>query len=200
MESLLRAKLEADMKKALLIVDMQNDFCPGGALAVKGGNEIVPVINNYIKYFSAGRHLVVFTRDWHTPDHCSFKQQGGIWPAHCVAGTAGAAFHPELYIPDKALIISKAASAEKDAYSGFEGTSPDGETLDEVLKKKDVKELTVCGLATDYCVKSTVLDALKNGYTVKLLIDGVSAVEVNPGDGDEALAEMKKAGAEIIKS
>lgn len=188
------------MKKALLIVDMQNDFCPGGALAVKGGNEIVPVINNYIKYFSAGRHLVVFTRDWHTPDHCSFKQQGGIWPAHCVAGTAGAAFHPELYIPDEALIISKAASAEKDAYSGFEGTSPDGETLDEVLKKKDVKELTVCGLATDYCVKSTVLDALKNGYTVKLLIDGVSAVEVKPGDGDEALAEMKKAGAEIIKS
>ncbi len=188
------------MKKALVIVDMQNDFCPGGSLAVKGGNEIVPVINNYIKYFSAGRHLIVFTRDWHTPDHCSFKQQGGIWPAHCVAGTEGADFHPELDIPEDALIISKAASAGKDAYSGFEGSSPDGEMLDEVLKKKGVKELTVCGLATDYCVKSTVLDALKNGYTVKLLIDGVSAVEVKPGDGAAALSEMKKAGAEKIKS
>ncbi|MDX9801531.1 MAG: nicotinamidase [Spirochaetia bacterium] len=188
------------MKKALVIVDMQNDFCPGGSLAVKGGNEIVPAINNYIKYFSAGRHLVVLTRDWHTPDHCSFTQQGGIWPPHCVAGTKGAEFHPDLDIPENALIISKASSAEKDAYSGFEGTSPDGLMLDEVLKKIGVKELTVCGLATDYCVKSTVLDALKHGYTVKLLSTGVSAVEVKPGDGDAALSEMKAAGAEILKS
>ena len=187
------------MKRALIIVDMQNDFCPGGSLAIEGGNKIIPVINKYIKNFTKDRDLIVFTRDWHTADHCSFTQQGGIWPPHCVAGTKGADFHPDIVVPENAVIISKAASAEKDAYSGFEGTSSDSLMLDEVLKKKGINELFICGLATDYCVKSTVLDALNHGYRVKFLSDASSAVEVKSGDGNSAVKEMKTAGAEIGK-
>lgn len=183
---------ENKMRKALIVVDMQNDFCPGGSLAVKGGDDIVPAINRYIEQFSAGEDFVVFTRDWHPAGHCSFKPQGGSWPPHCVAGSKGAEFHRDLKIPDISFIVSKAESASKDAYSGFEGT-----TLDFELKELEVDEVWVCGLATDYCVKSTVLDALRLGYRVKLLADAVRAVDVNPGDGDRAVDEMVSSGAFI---
>ena len=183
-----------NIKKALIIVDMQNDFCPGGALAVKGGEEIIPVINQYIKRFTEKNELVVFTRDWHPADHCSFKDQGGIWPPHCVAGTNGAEFHHDICVPEKSLIISKADLPSKDAYSGFDATS-----LDQHLKKLDIKEVWICGLATDYCVTSTVMDALKLGYKVKLLADAISAVDVSAGDGEKAIADMESAGAKACK-
>ena len=181
-----------DIKKVLIIVDMQNDFCPGGALAVKGGDGIIPVINQYIKRFTEKNELVVFTRDWHPADHCSFKDHGGIWPPHCVAGTKGAEFHHGICVPEKSLIISKADTQSKDAYSGFDATS-----LDSQLKKLDIKEVWVCGLATDYCVTSTVMDALKLGYKVKLLADAISAVDISAGDGEKAIADMESAGAEV---
>ena len=181
------------MKKALVVVDMQNDFCPGGTLAVKEGDSIIPVINKYIDSFSRAGDPVVFTRDWHTPDHCSFTSSGGIWPAHCVAGTTGAEFHPDLNVPEKSLIISKAERRDADAYSGFEGTE-----LDRMLRSLKVNEVWVCGLAADYCVKSTVIDALTLGFNVKVIKDGTRAVDVKPDDGNAAVAEMKKAGAETV--
>ncbi len=179
-----------EMRKALIVVDMQKDFCTGGALAVKGSDEIVPVINKYIEAFISVEDFVIFTRDWHPAGHCSFSEKGGTWPAHCVAGTGGAEFHPSLKVADGSFVISKAESASKDAYSAFEGT-----TLDFELKELEVNEVWVCGLATDYCVKSTVLDALKLGYKVKLLTDAVRAVDVKPGDGEAAVKAMLSAGA-----
>jgi len=181
-------------KKALIIVDMQNDFCPGGSLAVKGGDKIVSVINQYIKQFTAKDEFIVFTRDWHPADHCSFKEHGGMWPSHCVAGTKGAEFHQDIYVPEKFFIVSKADTVSKDAYSGFEATS-----LDSQLKKLDIKEVWICGLATDYCVASTVVDALKLGYKVKLLSDAIAAVDVNAGDGEKAIAKMVSQGAEVYR-
>jgi nicotinamidase/pyrazinamidase len=194
----MEAFMEKDSKKALIVVDMQNDFCPGGSLAVKGGNEIVPVINRFISHFHCRGEFIVFTRDWHTSDHCSFRENGGIWPPHCVAGTKGAGFHPDLKVPDNSLVISKADTQGKDAYSGFDGMSPGRTSLDNELKNSGISELWVCGLAADYCVKSTVLDGIRLGYNVKLLSDAVRAVNVKPGDGDEAVLEMISSGAEIF--
>ncbi len=181
-------------KKALIIVDMQNDFCPGGSLAVKKGDKIIFAINQYIKKFAAKDCFIVFTRDWHPENHCSFKEYGGIWPAHCIAASRGAEFHPDIYMPEKFFIVSKADNSSKDAYSGFDSTS-----LDSELKKLNIEEVWVCGLAADYCVKSTVFDALKLGYKVKLLADAIAAVDVNAGDGEQAILEMVSAGAEIYR-
>lgn len=183
-----------NLKKALIIVDMQNDFCPGGSLAVKDGDKIISAINQYIKKFSEKNEFIVFTRDWHPANHCSFKEYGGIWPVHCVAETKGAEFHPDIYAPEKPFIVSKADTSSKDAYSGFDATS-----LDSHLKKLNIEEVWVCGLATDYCVTSTVMDALKLGYKVKLLSDAIAAVDVNKGDGEKAIAGMVSAGAEIYR-
>ena len=184
----------SNIKKALIIVDMQNDFCPGGSLAVGGGDKIISAINKYITQFAAKDEFVVFTRDWHTVDHCSFKEHGGMWPAHCVAETKGAEFHKDICIPKNAFMVSKADTADKDAYSGFDGTP-----LDAHLKSLNIKEVWVCGLATDYCVASTVNDALKLRYKVKLLADAIAAVDVNAGDGEKAIARMKSAGAEVCR-
>ena len=181
-----------EIKKAHLVVDKQVDFCPGGALPVEGGNDIVPVINSYIEKFAAEEDFIVFTRDWHPQNHCSFTGNGGTWPPHCIAGTRGAEFHPGLVIPENSFIVSKADLPEKDAYSGFEGTG-----LDFELRELEVDEVWVCGLATDYCVKSTVLDALKAGYKTILLKDAVRAVNVSPGDGEKAVGEMTAAGASV---
>ncbi len=179
---------------ALIVVDVQVDFCPGGALPVPDGDKIVPILNRYIKLFKMNNLLIVATRDWHPPNHMSFKQYGGIWPAHCVQNTHGAEFHPDLKLPSDAIIISKATEPNKEAYSGFEGTN-----LTEILKSKGIKRLFIGGLATDYCVKNTVLDALKLGFQAFLLLDATKGVNVNPDDSEKAIEEMLRKGAVAIK-
>lgn len=181
---------------ALLLVDIQNDFCPGGALAVSEGDHIVPVVNRLMPEFS----FVVSGRDWHPANHISFKEQGGPWPPHCVQSTRGAELHPALDSSQIDAHFLKATSEGEDAYSEFEGTDESGRSLDEALKDRDVKRLYVTGLATDYCVKATVLDALKNGYAVYVITDAVRAVNVEPDDGANALEEMKRNGAHLVTS
>lgn len=178
---------------ALLIVDVQNDFLPGGNLAVPRGDEVVTVLNRYLKLFEARTLPVYATRDWHPEQHCSFREQGGPWPPHCVAGTRGAQFAAALQLPSFAVIISKAATVEQDAYSGFQGTS-----LDQQLHAAGIHRLFIGGLATDYCVLNTVRDALRLDYEVLLLGDAIRAVDVQPGDGLRAEAEMTRLGAQRI--
>lgn len=178
---------------ALVIVDVQNDFLPGGALAVPDGDAVLPVLNDYIALFES-RGLAIFaTRDWHPPDHCSFRARGGPWPPHCVAFSRGAAFATDLQLPCSAVIVSKAQAPDRDAYSGFEGTE-----LDTLLRARGASRLLVGGLATDYCVLNTVRDGLARGFQVRLLADAIRAVNVNPGDGDRALAEMSGLGAQLL--
>ena len=180
-------------KDALIIVDVQRDFCSGGALPVPDGEKIIPTLNKYIEKFSKAGALIVATRDWHPPNHMSFKDYGGIWPTHCVQGTLGAEFHPDLRLPREVKIVSKATSADKEAYSGFDGTN-----LERELKDAGIKRVFVGGLATDYCVKSTVLDALRLGFETILLIDAIKGVDVNPGDSERAIEEMIKRGAKKV--
>ena len=176
---------------ALIIVDVQNDFLPGGSLPVPVGDEIIPSLNRYIAAFLF-RELPIFaTRDWHPPDHCSFQQQGGPWPPHCVAQTAGAAFPASLEIPCDTHIISKAISKEKDAYSGFSGTE-----LNSVLQSLSISRLFVGGLATEYCVLNTVKDALTYRYTTFVLKDAVRGIDDNASRS--ALEEMARLGAILI--
>lgn len=177
-------------KTALIVVDVQNDFCPGGALAVPRGDEVVAMLNRYIEKFSAAKAPVVATRDWHPPDHSSFKPYGGIWPVHCVQNTPGAQFHPKLSLPKSAFIISKGTYPKIEAYSGFQGTD-----LTNTLKKFWIRTVWVGGLATDYCVKSTALDALQAGFEVVFLEDASRGVDLSPGDSQRAQEEMIKAGA-----
>jgi len=183
------------MPAGLLIVDVQNDFCLGGALAVKNGDKVVPRLNRTITAFVKARMPVYFTRDWHPPNHISFRSQGGIWPSHCVQSTIGAGFHPDLAVPRGATIISKADKPNTEAYSGFQGTD-----LESRLKKARVGEIFLGGLATDYCVKESCLDALRAGFGVNVLRDCVMAVNVKPGDGAKALKEMRWAGAKLTTS
>ncbi len=176
-------------KDALLVVDVQNDFCPGGALAVWRGDEVVPVLNILIPRF----RNIYTTQDWHPPNHISFKPQGGIWPPHCVAGTSGAEFHPSLHV-EKAVHIKKGTDPQKEAYSGFEGTD-----LARKLKKAGIERVFIGGLTTDYCVKTTALDAVSNGFAVVVLVDAIRGVELKPGDSSAALDEMRRAGAVISR-
>ncbi|MEJ5315467.1 MAG: nicotinamidase [Tenuifilum sp.] len=178
--------------KALIVVDVQNDFCPGGALAVTDGDKVVDPINELSKQFEADGLPIIFTRDWHPANHLSFKENGGIWPPHCIAGTPGAAFHPNLYFPSVAFLVSKATEPDMEAYSGFQGTG-----LASWLRQIDVDELVVAGLATDYCVKNTVIDAIKLGFKVTLALNAIKAVNVNPIDGETAINEMKSLGVQI---
>jgi nicotinamidase/pyrazinamidase len=175
---------------ALIIVDLQNDFITGGSLAVPDGDAVIPVLNTWIRRFRAAELPIFATRDWHPADHCSFRDQGGPWPPHCVVGTKGAEFTAELALPPDALIHSKAITPEKEAYSDFE----DG-GFGQKLRDLGVTRLFIGGLATDYCVRATVLDGLKDGFRVVLLTDAIRPVEVQPGDGDRAIAEMREAGA-----
>ncbi len=178
--------------KALIVVDVQNDFCPGGALAVTDGDKVIDPINELSKQFEADGLPIIFTRDWHPANHLSFKENGGIWPPHCIAGTPGAAFHPNLYFPSVAFLVSKATEPDMEAYSGFQGTG-----LASWLRQIDVDELVVAGLATDYCVKNTVIDAIKLGFKVTLALNAIKAVNVNPTDGETAINEMKSLGVQI---
>lgn len=193
-------------KKALLIIDVQNDFCPGGALAVPNGDQVIEPLNKMVEYAteSANRaDWVIFaSRDWHPRKTKHFKKWGGTWPIHCVANTPGAEFHPELKIefPEFGVIdISKGTRPDEDGYSAFEGeTSPnDRFSLETCLRYFKVKETYIGGLATDYCVKATALDSVNKSFKTHLLIDACRAVNVNPGDELRALSDMANAGVEF---
>ena len=188
-------KLTLDQGDVLVVVDVQNDFLPGGSLAVPRGDEVVPVLNRYLAAFMHRGLPILATRDWHPPNHCSFQPYGGPWPPHCVAGSAGAAFAPALELPASTVLITlKGTQPEKDAYSAFDGTD-----LDARLRAHGVGRLFVGGLATDYCVLCTVEDGLKAGYAIVLLQDAIRAVNVRPGDGERAEAEMIRLGAIPIR-
>lgn len=177
---------------ALIVVDVQNDFCAGGALAFSGAEEIVPVINRLVPRF----RRVAFTRDWHPDDHCSFANAprfvDGSWPVHCVADTPGAAFHPGLKVPPDATVVSKGTARDKEAYSGF--ANPE---LERALRAWSIARVYVCGLATDYCVKSTALDARLAGFDVSVVRDACRAVD---GSGAGAFSEMEAAGIDVVDS
>lgn len=176
---------------ALLIVDMQNDFMPGGALAVPDGDKIIPVINHLI----AKVPFVLASQDWHPANHISFKQQGGPWPPHCVQKSLGADFHPLLDQSKISLIQRKGYLPEREQYSAFDQTG-----LAEMLKCRGVKHLFITGVATDYCVLWSTLGALEGGLDCTVVLDGIKAVEVHPGDGEKALEKMKAAGAKLMTS
>ena len=187
-------KFEIDEKDALIVVDVQNCFCPGGAIPVSKGDEIVPVINKYIKKFKKIGAKIFATRDWHPRNHESFKTFGGKWPLHCVKGSKGAEFHPDLKLPIDTIILSKGEKPSVEGYSAFDHTD-----FQEKLENYGVERLFVCGLATDYCVKQTVLDALELGYESVLLIDAAKGVNANSNDVKKAIAEMIKKGARIAR-
>lgn len=175
---------------ALLMVDVQNDFLPGGALAVPCGEEVVPVLNQYIAAFERNGLPIFATRDWHPRDHCSFSARGGAWPEHCVMFTHGAEFASALRLPATAVVISKGNLPDREAYSGFQDTD-----LEAKLRHAGIRRLFVGGLATDYCVLSTVCDALDRSFEVFLLRDAIRAVNVHPEDGRKAEDEMLRRGA-----
>lgn len=179
---------------ALLIVDLQNDFLPGGSLGVPQGDLVIDPINRLIALYGSRGLPVYASRDWHPLEHCSFAAQGGPWPPHCVADTPGAAFSQLLSLPPDAIVISKAATAQEDAYSAFNGTG-----LARSMLADGIKRVTVCGLATDYCVLNTVLDGIDAGFEILLALEGTRAVELKPGDGDRAIARMLSRGAVPVR-
>lgn len=187
--------MENESTKALIVVDVQNDFCPGGSLAVAHGDEVVAPLNKLIKEFLDRDEPVYKTRDWHPPKTKHFADYGGTWPVHCVQNTPGAEFHPDLVDDPRITVISKGFDERADGYSGFDGTQ-----LAQLLRDEGVEEVWVGGLATDYCVKHTVLDARLEGFKVKALADAMRPVNVNPDDGQKALKEISAAGAEIVGS
>ncbi len=182
-------------KDALVVVDVQSDFLPGGAIAVRGGRQIVPRLNAVIEAFAKDSRAVFFTRDWHPPDHVSFEGNGGMWPRHCVRDTPGAEFDSELRIPETATVISKGTEPRLEAYSAFSGTG-----LEKVLSDSGVARVILGGLATEYCVKETAVDALRFGFAVVVLKDCVMGVEHERGDSERALEEIISRGGRLITS
>ncbi len=177
----------------LLVTDIQNDFLAGGALAVAGGDEVIPVLNGYIAAFVERGLPVYATRDWHPPGHCSFREQGGPWPVHCVQGTPGAAFSDKIKLPPDTTVISKATELNEEAYSSFHGTD-----LASRLREAGMRRVFIGGLTTDYCVLNSVKDARQLGYEVFVLADAIRAVNVQPDDGKRAEEEMASVGARRI--
>lgn len=175
---------------AVLVVDVQNDFCPGGALAVNEGDRVVPILNRWVREAERAGALVVATRDWHPEHHVSFHDRGGPWPPHCIQGTWGAELHPDLELPPGTPILHKADEPDKEAYSAFDATG-----LDELLRERGVRRVFVGGLAQDVCVRATVLDALERGLETHVLVDATRPVD--PGAGDRALREMAEKGARL---
>jgi nicotinamidase/pyrazinamidase len=185
-------------KMALLIVDVQNDFCPGGALPVAQGDQVVEPLNRTAQRFTASGLPVFASRDWHPAETGHFKEYGGTWPVHCVRDTYGAAFHPELRLPKQTIVLSKGLDPQADGYSAFEGETSTGTQLADLLAEAEIDHLCIGGLATDYCVQATVMDALDRGLSVTVLADGVAGVDVQPGDSQRALDAMRQAGAHIV--
>lgn len=179
--------------ESLLVVDVQRDFCAGGALAVPDGDAVVPVLNDWIAQACRGGAQVVFSRDWHPPDHCSFRSRGGPWPPHCIQGTNGAAFHPDLHVPAGAWIVDKGTDRDREQYSALDGTG-----LAERLKAAGVRCLWVGGLALDYCVRASVLDAVRAGFEVHLLKDATRPVD--PQQTSLVLSQMQAAGVVVEDS
>jgi nicotinamidase/pyrazinamidase len=179
------------MSKALLIIDFQNDFCPGGALAVDEGDQIAEPIKRLAREFDH----VFATRDWHPPDHSSFETEGGPWPVHCVQGTPGADLHPSLEEVEIEEIVDVGREREDQGYSGFEKSN-----LAQLMRDRDVEQVAVCGLATDYCVRASAIDAAKEGFDTTVVTDAIRAVDVKPGDGKRSLDEMEEAGAKLATS
>ncbi|GLI39721.1 bifunctional nicotinamidase/pyrazinamidase [Geobacter hydrogenophilus] len=180
---------------ALLIVDVQNDFCPGGSLPVPEGDRVVPLFNRYIELFRERKLPIIASRDWHPAITSHFRDFGGIWPVHCVQGSEGARFHPDLALPDDAIVISKGQDPAQDAYSAFQATTGNGVPFLQLLKELGITKLFVGGLATDYCVKESVLDGLRHSLAVILLEDAVRGVDLTPGDSARAIENMVVAGA-----
>ena len=177
---------------------MQNDFCAGGTLAVPGGDAVVRPINRLTAAYAAAGGPIFASRDWHPAGSSHFTDGGGVWPVHCVAETDGAAFHPELALPAETAVVNKGIAPDADGYSAFDGTIATGESLRQALDVRAVDHLTVCGLATDYCVRASVLDACRRGLRVSVVADAIAAVNLNAGDGPQAIEEMRAAGAEFV--
>jgi nicotinamidase/pyrazinamidase len=179
------------MAKALLIIDFQNDFTTGGALAVPQGDEIAGPVRRLAHHFE----FIAATRDWHPPDHASFETQGGPWPVHCVRGTHGADFHPAMKDIELDAVVDVGQGRDDQGYSGFEKSD-----LARILRDNGIDEVYVCGLATDYCVRASAIDACREGFDVTVVEDAVRAVEVNPGDSQRAFEDMRDAGARVATS
>lgn len=186
-----------DRRAALVVVDVQIDFCPGGALAVPKGDQVIPVLNGYIDLFERRGSPIFASRDWHPKESKHFLENGGIWPPHCVQESLGAQFHPGLMLPDDAIVISKGMANWDNGYSAMQGTTENGTPFPMLLRHMRLDRLYVGGLATDYCVKETVLDALREGFQVTLLADAVRGVELEAGHCDMALTAMVEAGADM---
>lgn len=189
-----------DRSTALLVVDVQTDFCPGGALAVREGDRVVPVVNVLAAAVARAGGPVFASRDWHPGASRHFAAQGGPWPRHCVQETAGARFHPALRLPAGTTIVTKGDSLNDDGYDAFEGRTSDGRGLADALRQAGVRRVLVVGLATDYCVRASALGALAAGFETVVVEDAVRPVDVTPGDGQRALAEMRAAGVLLTPS
>jgi nicotinamidase/pyrazinamidase len=189
-----------EINKALLIVDVQNDFCPGGALGVQNGDRIVPILNRYIERFVQAGMPIFVTRDWHPPRTSHFNTAGGVWPPHCIQGSKGAEFHPDLRISNEAIILSKGTAVDEDSYSAFAAADTRGVPLQDLLRQRGIERIYVGGLATDYCVKETVLEGLMQGFEVVLLQDAVCGVNLQPKDSARAIDAMVKAGVTIASA
>jgi nicotinamidase/pyrazinamidase len=187
-------------KPALLVVDVQNDFCPGGALPVPEGDAIISRVNRVVELFHRRELPVLVTRDWHPPMTKHFKEFGGAWPPHCVQGTKGARFHPKLKLPGDAVILSKGMDPEQDSYSGFQAVSPQGRDLESVIRDLAIDEVYVCGLATDYCIRATVLDAARRGIRVCVLGDAIKGVDLRASDSEAAIVEMRGASVPFLET
>lgn len=174
---------------ALLVIDVQNDFCPGGRLAVNEGDQIVPVLNAWIDAAEANQATLAFSRDWHPAGHCSFIEQGGVWPIHCIAESEGAELHPHLHLPDQGRIINKGASLAFDQYSPFDRTD-----LADWLRQRGASRIWIGGLAQDVCVRQTALDAATHGFETHVILPATRPVNLHAGDGEKALREMRQAG------
>jgi len=183
-------------KSALLVVDMQNDFCPGGALGVREGDQIIPLVNKYIDLFFKKQMPIFISRDWHPPETNHFKDRGGPWPVHCVQGTYGAEFHPDFQVPRQAIILSKGTDPQNHGYSVFDAKDFTSTSFSDLLKRKNINTLYICGIATDYCVRETSLDALKDNIDVYILTDAIKGVD--EGDSQRALDEIVQQKGKLI--
>jgi len=174
--------------KALLVVDIQNDFCPGGALGVADGDQIIPTVNKYVDLFQGNQLPVFVSRDWHPENSKHFKESGGPWPPHCIQNSPGAEFHPDFKVPGKAIVLSKGTNPGLDGYSVFEAHDLDNKPFNQLLEDIEIEELYIAGIATDYCVKLTSLDAFKYGLKVNVLTDAIKGVD--KADSQQAIAEI----------
>jgi nicotinamidase/pyrazinamidase len=186
-------------ESALLVVDIQKDFCAGGALAAPGGADIIPAVNRHVADARARAMPVYATRDWHPPKTSHFKEYGGVWPPHCVQGTPGAEFHSDLKLPPDAIVVNKGDDPHRHGYSAFDGHTSAGKALLDDLRDRHVTRVYLTGIATDYCVRESALDALKAGLEVRVLADGIAGIDARPGDAQRALDEISAAGAQIVQ-